>query len=75
MKKAVLAFCKKENCETNLLENLLFQNLLKIRKFSPVEKFGNILAFDKESKRKLLSLILADSFFKNIIYTYKWKIF
>ena len=37
-------------------ENLTFQNLLKNRKLLPAEKFGNILAFDKESKRKLLSL-------------------
>ena len=31
----------------------------------PAEKFGNILAFGKESKRKLLSLISTDSFIKN----------
>ena len=33
-------------------ENLLFQNMLKIRKLLPTEKFGNILTFDTESKRK-----------------------
>ena len=30
-------------------------NLLKNRNLLPTEKIGNILAFDKESKRKLLS--------------------
>ena len=47
-------------------ENFTFQNLLKSRKLLPAEKFGNILAFDKY-KRKLLSLISADSFIKNNI--------
>ena len=37
-------------------ENLTFHNLLKNRKLLPAEKFRNILAFDKESKRKLSSL-------------------
>ena len=31
--------------------------MLKNRKLLPTEKFPNILAFGKESKRKLLSLI------------------
>ena len=46
----------------HLSENLTFQNLLKNRKLLSAEKFGKILAFDKESKRKLLSLISTDSF-------------
>ena len=54
----------------NLSENLSFQNLLKNRKLLPAEKFGNILTFDKESKRKLLSLISAGSFIKNNLYIY-----
>ena len=65
-------------------ENLTFQNLLKNRKLLAAEKFGNILAFDEESKRKLLSHISADIFIKNnIAYNFrveisfmsKWKIF
>ena len=36
----------------HLSENVTFQNLLKIRKLLSAEKFGNILTFDKESKRK-----------------------
>ena len=40
----------------------------KNRKLLPAEKFGNILAFDKESKRKLLLLISVDSFIKNNFY-------
>ena len=48
---------------------LTLQNLLKNRrKLLPAEKFGNILAFNKESKTKLLSLISADSFIKNNLY-------
>ena len=34
-------------------------------KLLPAEKLGNILVFDMESKRELVSLILADSFIKN----------
>ena len=41
------------------------QNLLKNRKLLPAGKLGNIFAFDKESKRKLLSLMSADSSIKN----------
>ena len=60
----------------HLSENLTFQNLLKIIKPLAVEKFGNILAFDKESKRKLLPHISADSFTKNnIAYTFRVEIF
>ena len=40
-----------------LSESLTFQNPLKNKKLLVAETFGNILAFDKESKRKLLSLI------------------
>ena len=43
-------------------------NLLKNRNLLPAEKFGNILAFGKESKRKLILLTLADSFIKNDLY-------
>ena len=67
-------------------ESLIFQNLLKNRKLLPVEKLKNILAFDKESKTKLLSLtvISADSFIENNSYNdfrversfmAKWKTF
>ena len=36
----------------HLSENLTtFQNLLKNRKLLPAEEFGNIMDFDKESKR------------------------
>ena len=48
-----------------MTENLTLQNLLKNRNLLPAEKFGNILAFDKELKRKLQSLTSADSFIKN----------
>ena len=41
---------------------------VKNRKLLPAEKFGNILAFDKVSKRKLLLLISVDSFIKNNFY-------
>ena len=47
-------------------EHLIFQNLLKNIKLLPAEKFGNTLAFDKKSKRKLLSLISADSLIKQV---------
>ena len=43
----------------HLSENLTFQNLLKNRKLLPAEKLGNILAFDRESRRKLVSLTSA----------------
>ena len=43
----------------HLSENLTFQNLLKNRKLLPAGKFGNILAFDRESRRKLVSLTSA----------------
>ena len=68
MKKAVLAFFKQENCynKMNTSEHLIFQNLLKNIKLLPAEKFGNTLAFDKKSKRKLLSLISADSLIKQV---------
>ena len=71
MKIAVFS-SKKTVCaiKRHLSENLTFQNLLKNRKLLPAEKFGNILAFEKESKRKLLSLILADSFIKNNLLIY-----
>ena len=37
-------------------------------KLLPVENFANILYFYKESERKLLSLIPADSFIKTNLY-------
>ena len=51
---------------------------VKNRKLLPTEKFPNILAFDKESKRKLLSLISSrDSFLKNNLYIWplSWNFF
>ena len=39
--------------------------MLKNRKPLLTERLGNILLFEKESKRKLLSLISADNFIKN----------
>ena len=62
-----LFWCKKpvSTLKWHLSENLIFQNLLKNKKLLPAEKFSNILAFDKESKRKLLLLISADSFIKD----------
>ena len=54
--------------QSDISENFTFQNLLKYRKLLPPEKFGNVLAFYKESKRKLLSLLSADSFIKNKLY-------
>ena len=56
-----------------LSENLIFQNLSKNRKV--IEKFWNILTFDKESKRKLLTLIPAESFIKNNLYNFRAEIF
>ena len=65
--------------------SLTYRNLLKNTKLLPAEKFGNMLAFDKESKTKLLPLISADSFIKNnllyngfrvrIFFMPKWKNF
>ena len=59
---------RKLTIKWHLSESLTFQNLLKNRKLLPAEKFGNVLAFDKESKTKLLSLISADSFIENNLY-------
>lgn len=65
-------------------ENLTFQNLLKNRNYNLQKKFWNILAFEEESKRKLLNLISVDNFIKNnnafhfrveIIIILKWKSF
>ena len=53
----LLSSNKTVTMKLHLSENLTFQNLLKIRKPLAAEKFGNILAFHKESKRKLLSHI------------------
>ena len=75
---------RKLTIKWHLSESLTFQNLLKYRKLLPAEKLGNILAFDKESKTKLLSLISADSFIENNLYNdfmveisfmAKWKTF
>ena len=46
---------KKLTIKLHLSESLTFQNLFKNRKLLPAEKFRNILAFDKESKTKLIS--------------------
>ena len=49
--------------------------MLKNRKLLTAEKLGNILAFDKESERKL-SYISADSFIENnIVYNFMVEIF
>ena len=49
---------------------------VKNRKLLPAETFGNMFAFDKESERKLLSLISADSFIKiNLIYDFRIEIY
>ena len=56
-----------------LSESLTFQNPLKNKKLLLAETFGNILAFDKESKRKLLSLIQQTVLMK-IIYTYDFRV-
>ena len=71
--------CKTEKLKITVLvfskrESLTFQNLLKNRKLLLAETFGNILAFDKESKRKLLLLIPAVSFTKKIIYIYNFRV-
>ena len=34
-----------------LSQSLAFQNLLKIRKLLPAEKFGNSLTFDRKRKK------------------------
>ena len=52
----------------HLTENLTFQNLLENRNLLLAEKFWNILAFDKESERKLVTLISAGTFLKIIMY-------
>ena len=54
--------------------SLPFQIFLKNRTLVPPETFGNIFAFDKESKRKLLSLISADSFIKNKLYIFEFRV-
>ena len=59
---------RKLTIKWHLSESLTFQNLFKNRKLLPAEKFGNVLAFDKESKLKLQSLISADSFIENNLY-------
>ena len=56
-----------------LSENLAFQNLLKKRKLLPDEKFWNILAFDKKSKRKSNQLYLL-TVLLNFIYDFRVEI-
>ena len=53
---------RKLTIKKHLLERFTFQNLLKNRNLLPAKKFGNFLAFEKESKKKSLSLMPADSF-------------
>ena len=67
MKNNCICFlqARKLTIKWHLSENLTFQNLLNNRKLLPAEKFGNVLAFDKESKTKPLSLISTDSFIEN----------
>ena len=74
MKIAVLAFSSKKTVTIKwyLSENLTFRNLLKSRTLIPAEKFQNLLAFDRWSKRK----ISEDSFIKiNLIYVFRVEIF
>ena len=59
---------RKLTTKWHLSESLTFQNLLKNKKLLPAKEFGNVLAFDKESKTKLLSLISTDSFIENNFY-------
>ena len=70
-----MAFFKQENCYskiTSVRKNLHLSKSFKNRKLLAAENVGNILAFDKESKRKLLSHISADSFIKNnIAYNFR----
>ena len=49
-----------------LLESPAFLNLLKNRKILPAERFGNILAFNKEFKRKSNHLYQQAFFLKTI---------
>ena len=55
-RKSCISFFSSKKTVTiklHLSENLTtFQNLLKNRKLLPAEEFGNIMDFDKESKRK-----------------------
>ena len=43
---------------------------MKNKNLLPAKKFRNVLAFDKQSYRKLVSLISADSFIKNNLLIY-----
>ena len=55
-----MAFSKQENCYnkiTSVRKSYISKSVKKNRRLLPDEKFGNILAFDKESRRKLLSRI------------------
>ena len=81
-----MAIFKQENCYNKIISvrKSYISKSVKKKKLLAAEKFGNILAFDEESKRKLLSHISADIFIKNnIAYNFrveisfisKWKIF
>ena len=48
---------RKLTIKWHLSESPTFQTLLKNRKLLPPEKFGNVLAFDKESKTKKTVLL------------------
>ena len=56
----ILPFFKQENCYnkmTSVRKSDISKSVKKIENYYLLEKFGNILAFDNESKRKLLSHI------------------
>ena len=68
----------------HLSKSLTFQNILKNRKLLPTETCGNILAFDKESKKSyydlyqqtvLLKIIPIYDFKVEISFMSKWKTF
>ena len=69
LKIAALAFFRQENGYNKMkfVRKSYISKPVKKQK-TKSKKFGNILTFDKESRRKLLSLISAHSFIKNNLY-------
>ena len=65
-----MTFSTKKTAEIkqHLSANLTFQNLLQNRKLLPAEKFGNILAFDKESKKATINYICRQFYHKQFTY-------
>ena len=56
-------FCKQDNCWNKMTSVRKSYCSKYVKKLLPAERYGNILTFDKESKRE--SVISADSFVKN----------